>query len=170
VAFAFGGDVGVGSYTEIEKFCKGSGVGFSVSSGLRSEAGSYHGTGNAVDLVSSAGSMQMLASWLYTTYAAYMLELIHSGGSGYFVKDGTKVPASFYGASTVSQHYNHVHVAMTLSGVAAARGSNPSGTSVESVGSGLGSNVGCAIPTMLGVSGIVISGLGIVEGIWHVFG
>jgi hypothetical protein len=170
MAFAFGGDVGVGSYTEIEKFCRGSGVSFSVSSGLRSEAGSYHGTGNAEDLISSAGSMQQLASWLYNTYAAYMLELIHSGGTGYFVKNGTKVPATYYGASTVSQHYDHVHVAMTLSGIAAARGANPSGTVVDTGVGGSSNGSGCAIPTMIGLMILGGSTFGIVEGVCHVFG
>lgn len=124
--FPYAGDVGVPSYDQIIAFAHGSGVGFSVSAttGGSHVSGSYHYKGNAVDMVSSAGSMQSLAAWLYQYYP-YILELIHSGGQGYFVKNGQKVGASYYGAATVSQHYNHVHLAMTLSGIEAAQGNAP---------------------------------------------
>src|SRR6185295_10800233 len=36
---------------------------------------------------------------------------IHSGGPGWFVKNGARVGGGFYGAETVADHYDHVHVA-----------------------------------------------------------
>jgi hypothetical protein len=116
--------------------------------------------------------MQQLAGWLYDTYSAYLLELIHSGGTGYFVKDGKRVPASYYGASTVSQHYDHVHVAMTLSGIAAARGINPTGTVnvADTQGSALGGNGGCALPAVLLLAGVGSGVFAVIEGAIHVFG
>lgn len=122
-SFPYSGDVGTASYNNIITFCHKSGIDFVVSAttGGSHVAGSYHYKGNAVDVYTSAGNMVKLAQWLYK-YAPYELELIHSGGSGYFVKNGAKVPASFYGAATVSQHYNHVHIAMTNSGITAAGG------------------------------------------------
>lgn len=119
--FAYSTDVGTASYNNIVSFARRSGIAFSVTSTTTGDHAekSYHYSGNAVDLASSAGQMQALAEWLIG-YAPYELELIHSGGKGYFVKDGKIVPASFYGATTVSQHYNHVHIAMTNSGITAA--------------------------------------------------
>lgn len=121
-SFPYSGDVGQASYNAIIAFAHKSGIDFVVSAttGGSHVAGSYHYKGNAIDVYSSAGNMVKLAQWLYG-YAPYELELIHSGGTGFFVKNGAKVPASFYGAATVSQHYNHVHIAMTNSGIKAAK-------------------------------------------------
>jgi hypothetical protein len=167
--FAYATDVGSPSYQEIESFARGSGVGFSVSSttGGSHANGSYHYSGNAEDLVSSAGSMQTLAAWLYGYYP-YILELIHSGGPGYFVKNGEKVSASYYGASTVSQHYNHVHIAMTLSGIAAARGqANAGATTVQPVASPASIQGPPCLPTLILGGGILI---GVVDLAGHIFG
>ena len=160
MAFAYGGDVGTPSYTEVENFCRGLGVSFTVSSDLRSDgSNSYHNTGNAADLTSSAGQMSQLAKILWSNYYPYMLELIHSGGSGYFVKDGKQVSASFYGADTVSQHYDHVHVAMTVSGVTAARaaGGRGTGASVSNADYVDTMKTGC-LPLILVSGGIMIIG------------
>lgn len=125
--FQYANDVGTPSYEQIIAFERRSGVPFTVTSTTNhsrmtvSGNVSLHFRGNAVDTVSSAGNMQALAAWLIR-YAPYIMELIHSGGPGYFVKNGKVVAASYYGATIVSQHYNHVHCAMTLSGLAAAGG------------------------------------------------
>lgn len=158
MTFQYRSDVGIPSYHELEAFCRRSGIGFSVSSATSGNHGatSFHYTGNAVDLVSSNGSMQQLAAWLYNNYSPYLLELIHSGGNGYFVKDGQKVPGSFYGAATIAEHYNHVHVAATLSGIAAASGANPSGTdTLNASDATIAGGTGCAIPTAMFVIGLV---------------
>lgn len=175
--FKYGSDVGVPSYNDIIAFERRSNIAFSVTSttGGSHVSGSFHYKGNAVDTTSSAGQMQQLAAWLYN-YAEFMLELIHSGGSGYFVKNGKKVAGSYYGASTISQHYNHVHCAMTLSGIAAALGTNPSGTlSAEQAAlveqsqqaSGWWENKGCALPAAslgLTIVGGITTAIGAING------
>jgi hypothetical protein len=50
-----------------------------------------------------------------------LLELIHSGGGGFFVKNGARVGASYY-ASEIAGHYDHVHVAANASALGFARG------------------------------------------------
>lgn len=163
--FAYGGDVGVPSYNDIVLFAKRSGITFSVTSTTTGghATSSYHYTGNAVDLASSAGQMIQLASWLYS-YAPFELELIHSGGSGFFVKNGQKVTAAYYGAATVSEHYNHVHIAMTESGIKAAEGQSGSGGSQAASTASVSGLVArspsvfdswkapCPVPMLLGVN------------------
>lgn len=168
MAFAYGSDVGVPSYHEIEAFCRKSNIPFSVSSttGGSHVSNSYHYRGNAEDLVSSAGNMERLAAWLYQYYP-YILELIHSGGSGYFVKNGQKVSASYYGASTVSQHYNHVHIAMTNSGIAAAQGHAVAASGTIDVQTAALANPvatsGCTIPAVTMIGGLLTVGYVIEE-------
>ena len=91
-----------------------SGIPFTVSSAYRpgSTAGNgpdNHSLGRAVDCVSPT-RMQDLAAWV-RAHASQVTELIHSGGPGYFVKNGKVVTADFYGAATVAAHHDHVHVA-----------------------------------------------------------
>lgn len=50
----------------------------------------------------------------------FLKELIHSGGGGFFVKNGRPVPRSDYG-SEVAGHYDHVHGAATLEALRNAR-------------------------------------------------
>lgn len=166
--FKYGSDVGVPSYVQIQGFAHESGVSFSVSSttGGSHVNGSYHYKGNADDLTSSPGNMQKLASWLYQ-YSDYILELIHSGGPGYFVKNGKRVAASYYGAATVSQHYNHVHIAMTISGIAAAKAksSSQSGT-VTTDQLALANEApknGCALPAAMFLVSFLTSLIGVLH-------
>ena len=167
-SFAYSKDIGVHSYDQIVAFARKSGVPFTVSSTYRPGAvtvsgnKSLHAYGNAADLVSSAGSMQTLAGWI-ERYAAYTLELIHSGGKGYFVKNGKIVSAGYYGAAVVSQHYNHVHWGITLSGLAAAGGAGAGSavlTANETANSG---GTGCLVSglVMVGMAGSVLGGMGV---------
>lgn len=110
----------------IEGFAAGSGINLTVTNSIDYGAASYHGTGNAVDFSNGgdAGTPQMdaFAAW-WEGYAAYLLELIHvnQDGSMVGVKNGQIVDAlQFYGAATMQQHHNHVHVAATLHGIQAA--------------------------------------------------
>lgn len=116
-------DIGQSSLNGITALARSSKVDFSVSSGYRPGDPGYHGFQNAEDLTSSTENMAQLATYLYQ-YSAYLLELIHSDqaapGGGWFVKNGKRVDANYYGAKTVSEHYNHVHVATTLSALQAA--------------------------------------------------
>lgn len=126
--FAYGGLV-----DQIVAFERKSGIPFNVTSGVRN-SNDYHGKGMAVDTASTAGNMQNLASWLYG-FSPYLLELIHSGGPGYFVKGGKKVGSGYY-KSVVAQHYNHVHTAMNQAGLLAVQeGADPAeGTTEEPTG------------------------------------
>lgn len=116
-------DIGTSSLNGIEALARSSGVSFSVTSGYRPGDPGYHGSQNAEDLASSTENMAQLAAYLYQ-YSPYLLELIHSdqnqSGGGWFVKNGERVNANYYGAKTVSEHYNHVHVATTPSALQAA--------------------------------------------------
>lgn len=84
--------------------------GAAVSSGYRPGDPGYHGAGLAADLIGGgAAGMQTMAAGFYAM-SGRLLELIHSGGPGYFVKNGARVGSSFY-ASEIAGHYDHVHVA-----------------------------------------------------------
>lgn len=84
-----------------------------VSSGLRN-TNDYHGRGLAADLIGGGASgMAAIARGFYAI-SGRLLELIHSGGGGFFVKNGQRVGANYY-RSVIGQHYNHVHVAANRS-------------------------------------------------------
>lgn len=115
--FPWASDIGVPSINGLDQLCRSSGLSYSISSSYRSTSTTYHGTHNAIDVVSSVGTMADLAAYL-KGYAPYLLELIHSGGEGYFVKNGKVVDRDFY-AAEIPGHYNHVHLASTLTALAA---------------------------------------------------
>jgi len=133
MTFLYKADVGTYSYREIEHWVTTSGPGgvwigsdFRPNSITVNGSVSYHARGNAVDWLGSAQSMINLAAWL-EGFFPYILELEHSAGArpgkpdGYWVKDGAIVGPDRYGAQNVKDHYSHVHLAMTLSGLAAAQ-------------------------------------------------
>lgn len=130
-SFPYGRGIGTPSWQNIISLAKTASIPFNVTSTVRIEQllghPDYHNTGNAVDVAASPQNMIELARWFQQNYTPYLLELIHSGGGGFFVKNGRQVDASYYGSSTVSQHYNHVHIAMTNDGYNAASG-HPSTT------------------------------------------
>lgn len=75
----------------------------------------HHGAGRAVDFSNGTDStpqMRAAAEWFYANYGPGLLELIHSPFNNN-VKDGANVGDGFgfYGAGTMNQHRNHVHVA-----------------------------------------------------------
>lgn len=109
---------GAASWPSIVSLARASGVPFNVTSTQRN-TDDYHGRGLAVDMASSTANMAKLARFFYNM-SSFELELIHSGGGGFFVKNGRRVGADFY-RSVIGQHYNHVHVAMTNPAVASAR-------------------------------------------------
>jgi len=125
-SFPYGKGVGTPSWQAIIDLANKSGIPFNVTSTVRVNQvlghPDYHNTGNAVDLAASPANMVKLAQWFESNYTPFLLELIHSGGGGFFVKNGQQVSADYYGASTVNQHYNHVHIAATNGGVSAANG------------------------------------------------
>lgn len=149
-AFPWTSDVGVSSITAIQALARSSGVQFSTTSSYRPGDPGYHGKSNAVDMATSTTEMAKLAAYLYQ-YSPYLLELIHSGGSGFFVKNGVR--GYDYGATIRSQHYNHVHCATTLSALKAASGG---GLAIPATGVSAGSPPagGClakATPVAVGI-------------------
>jgi phage-related protein len=119
-----------------------SGVPFNVSStgrpGSTSTSGKsdYHSQGLAVDMTSDPGNMVRLASY-FMGFAPALLEEIHSGGGGFFVKNGKRVGASYYGAE-VPLHYNHVHIAAGASAMNdVLQGKVPAGPGTPDGGGGM---------------------------------
>ncbi len=111
----FGGGVYLGrdptrSISTILSVAKRFYSGARVSSGYRPGDPGYHGRGLAADLIGggAAGMRRMAAGFM--GMSGRLIELIHSGGGGYFVKNGRRVGASYY-RSVIAGHYNHVHVA-----------------------------------------------------------
>lgn len=85
-----------------------------ITSTLRN-SNDYHGQGLAVDFSNSTDTtpqMQSAAQNLFSNYGKGLLELIHSPFN-HNVKHGKDVGDGFgfYGAGTMNEHRNHVHVA-----------------------------------------------------------
>lgn len=74
----------------------------------------WHVAGCAVDFAGSAEAMRDQAQWWYQ-FSGYLLELIHTTpfntDHGFYVKNGSKVSETYYGAAVNAAHGNHVHVA-----------------------------------------------------------
>lgn len=75
----------------------------------------HHGGGRAVDFSNgydSTPAMRSATAWFAKNYQPALLELIHSP-SPFNIKNGRNVGNGFgfYGAATMNQHRNHVHVA-----------------------------------------------------------
>lgn len=124
MAFTWAKDVGVHSYQNIEAVANTSGIAHKVSSDFRPGSititgnVSYHARGNAVDFVSSKALMVDFTKWWADNYGPYILELIHSGPGAPNLKNGAPHQ---YSRDIVNQHYDHVHVAITNSGLQAAQ-------------------------------------------------
>ena len=92
--------------------------GLQVTSGLRpGDSDSYHGTGNAIDVAAPMTPEGEAAMLRFAQYAAehwggQLEELIHTP-LGYGIKNGVRVPLSFWGSATNAEHFNHVHLADT---------------------------------------------------------
>jgi hypothetical protein len=83
-----------------------------LSSSVRNEPGSYHNTGQAIDI--AGGDMRAIDKWIYDKFGGSISELIHTPGP-YNVKDGRH---HVYNPTVRSGHYDHVHWAMTAAGLA----------------------------------------------------
>jgi Transglycosylase-like domain len=92
--------------------------GLQVTSGLRpGDSDSYHGSGNAIDVAAPMTPEGEAAMLRFAQYAAehwggQLEELIHTP-LGYGIKNGVRVPLSFWGSATNAEHFNHVHIADT---------------------------------------------------------
>lgn len=111
----------------IHDYMVASGVQFAVTfttSGTHA-LDSYHemqGTGDiglASDLAQAVGdgkhdTPELLAIWTALSKVGPQLAELIYADAPYQIKDGVAKPASFYGATTMSEHHNHVHVAVHL--------------------------------------------------------
>lgn len=113
---AVAGGIGLGTSAEdsvqailavAKKFDPGAVVSSGTRPGFTGPTGGqdYHNVGLAADLI---GNMDAIAKGFYGIYPD-LLEEIHA--PSWFVKNGKKVGPEFYGAATVAQHFDHVHVA-----------------------------------------------------------
>lgn len=105
-----GANAGLGVYEKI-----GENYGLGVSSGRRPGAitasgnVSLHATGDAIDEAGPAAGMLAYARFLASNYGGGIDELIHTP-LGYGIKDGKRVPLSFWGPVINAEHEGHVHV------------------------------------------------------------
>lgn len=127
-SYLYGHDVGSNSDDAIIAFAKTSGIPVNVTAiapdrqPSHLDDGGYHSTHNAVDFSGALNVMDSFSAWVIK-YAPFILELIHASasapGGGYFVHNGQVVGSGVYSA-VLADHYNHVHLAMTPSGLSAA--------------------------------------------------
>lgn len=167
MTFQYASDIGDDSIKGIEAAENASKIPHTVVSTYR--AGSitlsghlsYHARKNAVDASSSPVNMRSLAQWIADHYGPYTLELIHSTGPGYFIHNGKIVGASYYGAAIVNRHYDHVHWAITNSGLAAG-GASVVGVQAINASYDPKTNNGCAFGIVAGLASasVVLGGIG----------
>lgn len=88
-----------------------------MTSGYRAGDPGHHGSGQAADFSNGSDNTPeqlAFANFMVDNYKPKLLELIYSApGFDKNVKNGSIVDGSFYGASTMAGHRNHVHVAMS---------------------------------------------------------
>lgn len=125
---------------------------------------SYHYKGQAIDLAAPGGGsdtpgLLAINRFWASRYGRKLKELIYAGPGGVCIKDGKVVNGmAFYGASTMAEHHNHVHVAATPASLAGAGGGVPVGAApgnnagTDSVGASPASSSG-------GFGGTLIGGL-----------
>lgn len=86
-----------------------------VTSGHRPGDPGWHGKNRARDY--AGGNMLGFAKAVAARFGGGLLELIHTP-LGFGIKNGRKVPSSFFGPAVMADHYDHVHVAMRRGGKA----------------------------------------------------
>ena len=131
--------------------------GLTVTSGRRpGDSGSYHGSGNAIDVAApmtpeGKAAMLKFANYAIEHWGSQLEELIHTP-LGYGIKNGVKVSLQVY-AAVNAEHYNHVHIADTEP----AKPGEDSGP--PKAGGGIGSDIGSS-PGLGGVGGTLMAGGG----------
>lgn len=108
---------------DMEKRWPQLGVTSTTDHSLRSSSGgiSYHSSGRAVDMAGPPAYMNKVARWINSSgFYRHLTEGIHNPTLS--VKNGQKVPPSFWGPVVWPQHLNHIHMAL-----AGALGAFPGG-------------------------------------------
>lgn len=112
------GMAGGGVVPEIEAVAKiAEGMGLRVGSELRDEPGSYHNSGEAVDIGAPGqeAAMNQFAAYMYQNYGSQLAELIHDSPEwSHNIKDGADVGAfgNVYTMAQAGEHKSHVHIAI----------------------------------------------------------
>lgn len=86
-----------------------------LGQGYRPGDDGYHGIGRATDHSGAAGAMMRFAQTVAALAGSRLKELIHTP-LGWGIKNGARVPLSFWGSAVNADHYDHVHVAMARGG------------------------------------------------------
>jgi hypothetical protein len=86
--------------------------GLSLTSYFRAGDKGYHGLGRAMDFSNGVSTPQQMefAQAMVAQYGTSLKELIYTP-LGFGIKDGVRVPLSYWGPGTNLGHYDHVHVA-----------------------------------------------------------
>ena len=116
-----GGILGSGKVGAVDQFSPiAKQFGLQITSDYRPGDSGYHGKNRARDYSNDGvgnGTPQQLkfAQYLVKNYGSSITQLIYTP-LGYGIANGKKVGLDYWGASTNSKHYNHVHVAMAKGG------------------------------------------------------
>lgn len=94
-----------------------------VTSGYRPGDPGWHGQNRARDY--AGGNMIGFARAAASRFGGRLKELIHTP-LGFGIKNGKRVPLSYWGAAVNKDHYDHVHVAMRRGGKAGPGQGGPS--------------------------------------------
>lgn len=94
-----------------------------ITSGYRPGDPGWHGKNRARDY--AGGNMLGFAKAAASKFGGRLLELIHTP-LGFGIKNGKKVPLSYWGAAVNADHHDHVHVAMRRGGKAGPNQGGPS--------------------------------------------
>ncbi|MFZ9654546.1 MAG: tape measure protein [Limnohabitans sp.] len=97
-------------------------MGLLVTSGYRPGDPGYHGKDQAKDYGGSPQNMLRFARYMAEEFGSQLKELIYTP-LGFGIKDGKRVPLSFWGDAVNRNHYDHVHAAFT--GAPGARAATP---------------------------------------------
>jgi tape measure domain-containing protein len=90
-----------------------------ITSGYRPGDPGWHGKNRARDY--AGGNMMGFAKAVAARFGGSLLELIHTP-LGWGIKNGRKVPLSFWGPAVNADHFDHVHVALREGGTRGGRG------------------------------------------------
>jgi hypothetical protein len=87
-------------------------MGLGLTSHFRAGDPGYHGLGRAMDFSNGIDTPQQMAfaKAMIAKYGNTIKELIYTP-LGFGIKDGVRVPLSYWGERVNAMHYNHVHVA-----------------------------------------------------------
>jgi tape measure domain-containing protein len=97
-------------------------MGLVVTSGYRPGDRGFHGSNQAKDYGGNPQDMLRFARYMAEEFGSQLKELIYTP-LGFGIKDGKRVPLSFWGDAVNRNHYDHVHAAFT--GAPGAQATSP---------------------------------------------